>query len=75
MLLPMGEAFINAPYRPWYVGGVRSGQLRTYPLEESIGSARLVETVFYNAGHLVPGDQPGNALTMFNAFIGTQTTP
>ena len=72
---PTGETFINAPYRPWYVGGVRSGQFRTYPVGSSISNAQLVETVFYDAGHLVPFDQPVNALMMFNGFIGTQTTP
>ena len=72
---PIGESFINAPYRPWYIGGVRSGQFRTYPVGATIGSAQLTETVFYNAGHLVPMDQPENAFSMFNQFIGTKTTP
>lgn len=72
---PMGKDFILAPYRPWYVGGVRSGQFRTYPVGQFIGNAQLAETVFYNAGHLVPMDQPEHAFSMFNEFIGTQTSP
>lgn len=72
---PVGESFINADYRPWYVNGIRSGQFRTYPTGSSIKDARLVETVYYNAGHLVPMNQPDNALSMFNGFIGTEITP
>ena len=70
-----GKAFIDDIYKPWVVGGERAGQLRTFPINSSITNAQLVETVFYNAGHLVPMNQPGNAFSLFNEFIGTQLAP
>lgn len=72
---PQGALFINAPFRPWYVNGTRSGQFRTYPTGSSISHAQLVETVLYGAGHFVPTDQPGHAFSLFNGFIGTQLAP
>ena len=57
-----GQADFNAtPYKEWTVNGQPAGQLKEY---KNFKFLRV-----YNAGHMVPMDQPENALAMLQQFI------
>ena len=62
-----GQAEFNAaPYTEWLVNGKPAGQLRQHK------NFRFLRV--YNAGHMVPMDQPVNALAMLQTFMmGTLT--
>jgi len=55
------NGFVNAPNTTWHVGGQHAGSSRTY--------ANLTYLLVDNAGHMVPYDQPKNALDMLNRFL------
>jgi len=55
------EDFNNATYTDWMVDGEAAGHLKQH------GNLHFLE--FYNAGHMVPMDQPKNALAMLTTFI------
>jgi len=57
-----GQAdFQKAEYEDWTVDGKAAGQLKTS------GNFQFLRV--YDAGHLVPQDQPENALAMLRTFI------
>jgi cathepsin A (carboxypeptidase C) len=57
-----GKADFNAaPYKEWTVNGQPAGQLKEF---KNFKFLRV-----YNAGHMVPMDQPENALAMLQQFI------
>ena len=51
----------NGPEAPWSVGGTPAGELRQ--------AANFSFLRVYDAGHMVPRDQPERSLAMLNAFI------
>lgn len=51
-----------APYKEWMVNGNSAGQLRSY---KNFQFLRV-----YEAGHMVPMNQPENSLEMLRQFIG-----
>ena len=55
------EEFNAAEFKEWSVDGEAAGQLRSH---ENFKFLRV-----YNAGHMVPKDQPKNAVAMLEAFI------
>jgi len=55
------ESFNAADYVDWKVDGEAAGHLKQY------GNLHFLE--FYNAGHMVPMDQPKNALSMIDTFM------
>ena len=61
MTWPGQGAFNNAVDVPWYVDGKAAGMIRTS------GGFSFVQV--YDAGHMVPMDQPKAALEMLNSFI------
>lgn len=58
---PHKAEFNKAPVSPWTVAGEEAGTLQT--------SNGFTFLRIYDAGHLVPHDQPARALHMVNAFI------
>jgi carboxypeptidase C (cathepsin A) len=57
-----GQAEFNAAsYKEWLVNGQPAGQLKEY---KNLKFLRV-----YNAGHMVPMDQPVNALAMLQTFM------
>lgn len=59
--------FNKAAMHPWSAGGTAAGEARTAP--GSTKGSRLTFLRVYDAGHMVPMDQPANALAMINNFI------
>lgn len=60
-----GQAGFNAAsYKDWTVGGATAGHAKTY------GNFTWLEVE--EAGHMVPHDQPANALTMLETFLNNQ---
>lgn len=55
------EHFRDATFRDWMVGGVRAGRVKAY--------GGLTYLSVYEAGHLMPRDQPVHALDMVTRFI------
>ncbi|MCP4748345.1 MAG: S10 family peptidase [Desulfobacteraceae bacterium] len=55
------DEFLNAPREPWFVNGALAGHIRS--------AKNLTQVLFAGAGHLVPMDQPENALTLLNLFL------
>ncbi|KAH3901038.1 probable Putative serine carboxypeptidase YBR139W [Saccharomycodes ludwigii] len=55
------ELFETLPLRPWYKDGVQYGQFK------SLGSFNFLRV--YDAGHMVPYDQPEASLAMVNSWI------
>ena len=58
---PHHDDFNAAPFTEWSVGGKSAGQKRS--------SNGFTFLRVYDAGHMVPRDQPAVALAMLNAFI------
>jgi len=58
---PHRTDFVNAAPTPWMVDNKAAGTLQT---SNGFSFLRV-----YDAGHMVPRDQPANALAMLNAFI------
>jgi len=54
-------AFQSESYTDWTVGGQPAGQLKKY---NNFSFLRV-----FNAGHMVPMDQPVNALNMLQTFM------
>ena len=59
---PHGAAFNSTKPTEWKVGGSAAGTVQS--------SHNFTFLRVYDAGHMVPRDQPANALAMVNAFIG-----
>jgi len=55
------NGFVNAANVTWTVNGQPAGSARTYE--------NLTFVVVFNAGHMVPHDQPANALDLLNHVI------
>lgn len=55
------DAFLNQPRTPWMNDGVLAGHIRQFD--------KLTQVLVNGAGHLVPMDQPKNALALLNNFI------
>jgi len=55
------SGFNSADYEKWLVDGVVAGQSKTY--------SNLTFLQVFEAGHMVPLNQPENALSMINTFI------
>ena len=55
-------AFNAAKDHPWSVAGTQAGIART--------AQNFTFLQMHNAGHMVPADQPQNALAMVNTFLG-----
>lgn len=55
------KGFQAAQYKDWTVNGQPAGQLKEF---QNLKFLRV-----YNAGHMVPKDQPDNALAMLATFI------
>jgi len=55
------NGFNNAANRTWTVNGKQAGNVRQY--------ANLTYVTVLNAGHMVPHDQPANALDLLNRFL------
>lgn len=58
---PGKEAFNSAPQKEWTVNGKKAGKCRTH------GGLTFLQV--YQAGHMVPMDQPEAALNMLDGFI------
>jgi len=58
---PFQSQFQEAPYAKWSIDGVAVGEIKK---AENLKFLRI-----YDAGHMVPFDQPKVALTMLQAFI------
>ena len=56
--------FVKAPANNWTVAGTAAGTLQT---SNGFSFLRV-----FDAGHMVPRDQPEHALAMLNAFISGQ---
>jgi len=61
MSWPGQQGFQNAANTTWTVNGVHAGEYRTYQ--------NLAFLTVSQAGHMVPHDQPQNALLLLNNFI------
>jgi cathepsin A (carboxypeptidase C) len=55
------SGFQSAPFSNWTVTGAAAGQVRSY---ENFAFLRV-----FNAGHMVPSDQPAAALAMVKNFL------
>ncbi|WP_316802050.1 S10 family peptidase [Pedobacter nototheniae] len=55
------ESFLNQPRIPWVNAGAWAGHIRQFD--------KLTQILVNGAGHLVPMDQPENALALFNNFV------
>lgn len=58
------ETLSNQDYSPWIVDGDEAGEFKTI---ENFTFLRV-----YDAGHMVPMDQPKNSLEMFKKFISRE---
>jgi carboxypeptidase C (cathepsin A) len=58
---PHRDAFLQTPRTPWLVDGQLAGHIRSVA-----GTTQVVVT---GAGHLVPMDQPANALVLLDGFL------
>jgi cathepsin A (carboxypeptidase C) len=58
---PGKAAFTAAPVLDWTVDGAKAGEVRS--------AKGLTFLRVFGAGHMVPMDQPANALAMVNAFV------
>ena len=65
---PHHDDFAKAPVGNWTAPGATGGDA-IGTLQSSNGFSFLR---VYEAGHMVPRDQPANALAMLNAFIGNK---
>ena len=70
-----GAQFLNQGYSKWYMGNMEVGEKRTFPIKPGNQPAQLTQYSIFNAGHLVPMDQPDVALQLFNSFTGNISTP
>lgn len=61
------EEFNAAEYNDWLVNGTPAGSMRQY------GNLHFLRV--FEAGHMVPMDQPENALAMLSRFIKNDWTP
>jgi carboxypeptidase C (cathepsin A) len=61
MVWPGQQAFNSAPYKNWMVNGVLAGHARV--------AYNLTWLEVEQAGHMVPHDQPANALDMLTRFL------
>ncbi|KAJ6467467.1 serine carboxypeptidase [Mycena vulgaris] len=59
------DAFGDAPFRPWIVSGRPAGVVRSV----GDGAGNVTYLTVYEAGHMVPHDQPEAALDMLNRWI------
>ncbi|KAJ6536304.1 Alpha/Beta hydrolase protein [Mycena capillaripes] len=59
------DAFADAPFRPWIVSGRPAGVVRS----AGEGAGNVTYLTVYEAGHMVPHDQPEAALDMLNKWI------
>ncbi|KAJ7314342.1 Alpha/Beta hydrolase protein [Mycena albidolilacea] len=59
------EAFGDAPFRPWIVSGRPAGVVRS----AGDGAGNVTYLTVFEAGHMVPHDQPEAALDMLNRWI------
>jgi len=64
LVWPGQQLFNNATAIPWMVNGVQAGTWQSY------GGFTFLAVA--NAGHMVPMDQPVNALEMLNMFVNNQ---
>jgi carboxypeptidase C (cathepsin A) len=64
---PGQSGFNSAPSNPWVVNGVKAGVSKTYQ------GFTFLEV--FNAGHMVPMDQPANALEMLRSFLNKTPYP
>jgi len=55
------QQFVNAKNQTWHSGGKVAGTFRQ--------AQTLTYMVVHNAGHMVPHDQPANALDLINRFL------
>ncbi|ODQ82059.1 hypothetical protein BABINDRAFT_32983 [Babjeviella inositovora NRRL Y-12698] len=55
------KQFHKAQLRPWYNGEVRAGEVKSYD--------KFTYLRVFDAGHMVPFDQPENSLDMVNRWI------
>ncbi|KAI5965999.1 CPYA [Candida margitis] len=58
--------FKKSPLRKWQVGGKHAGNVKSY---DNFTVLRV-----FDAGHMVPYDQPAHALDMFTQWVGGQYT-
>lgn len=58
---PGQNGFVGTPLKSWQVNGTEVGQARSYQ--------GLTFLKVFNAGHMVPHDQPANALAMLKTFL------
>jgi carboxypeptidase C (cathepsin A) len=58
---PYQQQFNSATNKPWTVAGSKAGYYKTY--------ASLTHLIVYQAGHMVPYDQPQNAQDLLYRFI------
>lgn len=56
------DEFNKQAYQKWNVNGVPAGEFK------SVKNLSFLKV--YEAGHMVPMDQPANALEMLNNFLG-----
>jgi cathepsin A (carboxypeptidase C) len=61
---PGQKAFNDQAYKPWVVVDGVAGHFKTQ------GNFTWLEVE--KAGHMVPHDQPANALSMLDTFLGNQ---
>jgi len=61
MAWPLQQQYINARNQTWSVAGQTAGWYR--------GAGMLIQLGVYNAGHMVPFDQPQNSQAMLYQFI------
>lgn len=61
LVWPYQSQFTNAKNQTWVVNGQSAGWYR--------GASTLVQVAVYNAGHMVPYDQPRNAQDLLYRFI------
>jgi serine carboxypeptidase-like clade 4 len=61
MAWPHQKSFNNAPMKTWYANGVAAGQAKT--------ANGLTFVRVYQAGHMVPHDQPENALDLLSHIV------
>ncbi|KAJ7314346.1 serine carboxypeptidase [Mycena albidolilacea] len=59
------DAFGDAPFRPWIVSGRQAGVVRS----AGDGAGNVTYLTVFEAGHMVPHDQPEAALDMLNRWI------
>ena len=63
-----GQSVVNStPDHPWVVNGKTAGIARTALVEPGVGYFTFLQV--HNAGHMVPMNQPENALAMVEQFF------